>query len=127
MAGPMDPARGADLVVLGNVLTFDPARPRAGGVAAAGGVVLATGTAAEMRALAAPGAEILDAGAGTVLPGFRDAHLHLLALGRQASRVDLHGMDAAAVRAALAARAEGMPPDAWIEGAGWSAESLGLG
>src|SRR5688572_4304138 len=125
MAGPMDPARRADLVVTGRVLTLDPARPRAGAVAAAGGVVIATGSAAEMRALAGPGAAVVDAGEGTVLPGFRDAHLHLLALGRQASRLDLHGTDLAALRAAVAARAATLPPGAWIEGAGWSADSLG--
>ena len=121
----MEPARRADLVVLGRVLTFDPARPVAGGVAAAGGAVIAAGSPAEMRALAGPGAEVLDAGAGTVLPGFRDAHLHLLALGRQAARIDLHGLGLEGVRAAVAERAASLPPGAWIEGAGWSVDSLG--
>jgi predicted amidohydrolase YtcJ len=123
----MEGPRRADLVVLGRVLTFDPARPRAEGVAAAGGEILAVGTRAEMAALAGPGAALVDAGEGTVLPGFRDAHLHLLALGRQATRLDLHGMDLAAVVRAVEARAATLPPEAWVEGAGWSADSLGLG
>jgi predicted amidohydrolase YtcJ len=123
----MSAAPRADLVVLGRVLTFDPARPRAEGVAAAGGTVVAVGSRDEVRALAAPGAAIHDAGRGTVLPGFRDAHVHLLALGRQQSRIDLHGMDVDAVRRAVEDRAAKSPPGAWIEGAGWSLESLALG
>jgi len=117
----------ADLVVLGRVLTADPARPRAEGVAAAAGRVLAVGTRAEVLAAAAPGAEVLDAGGGTVAPGFRDAHLHLLPLGRQESRADLHGLGIEALRLGVAARAAALPPDAWVEGAGWSLDSLGLG
>jgi predicted amidohydrolase YtcJ len=124
MATPQGPA---DLVVLGRVLTLDPGRPAAGGVAAAGGKVLAVGTREEVRALAGPGAEVHDAGGGSVLPGFRDAHLHLLSLGRQEARADLHGLDLAGVRAALAARAAALPPGSWVEGAGWTLESLGLG
>jgi hypothetical protein len=123
----MAPEGRADLVVLGRVLTADPARPRAGGVAAAGGRVLAVGGRDEVRALAAPGAAIHDAGAGSVLPGLRDAHLHLLALGRQASRLDLHGLDLEEVRRAVAARAATLPEGAWVEGAGWTLESLALG
>jgi hypothetical protein len=117
----------ADLVVLGRVLTFDPALPRAGGVAVAAGGVVAVGPREEMRALAGPGAAVHDAGEGTVLPGFRDAHVHLLALGRQQSRLDLHGMDLAAARRAVEERASSTPAGAWIEGAGWTLESLGLG
>jgi hypothetical protein len=114
-------------VVLGSVLPFDPGRPRAEGVAVAGGIVIAGGSRKEMLSLAAPGAAVFDAGVGTVLPGFRDAHLHLLALGRQESRVDIHGMDLPAVLRAVEARAAALPEGAWVEGAGWTLESPGLG
>jgi predicted amidohydrolase YtcJ len=117
----------ADLVVLGRVRTADPERPVAGGVAAAGGRVIAVGPREEVRALAAPGAEVHDAGGGCVTPGFRDAHLHLLALGRQESRADLHGLDLAGLRATVAARAASVPEGGWVEGAGWSLDALGLG
>ena len=117
----------ADLVVLGRVRTADPARPLAEGVACAGGRVIAVGARGEIRALAGPGAEVHDAGSGAVTPGFRDAHLHLLALGRQESRADLHGLDLAGLRASVAARAASVPEGGWVEGAGWSLDSLGLG
>lgn len=117
----------ADLVVLGRVLTADPARPRAEGVAAAAGRIVAVGSRAGVLAAAAPGAAVHDAGGGTVVPGFRDAHLHLLPLGRQESRAELHGLGLEAVRLAVGARAAALPPDAWVEGHGWTVESLGLG
>lgn len=71
-------AKTADLVILnGKVLTMHPARPRAEAVALAGGMILAVGSTEEVRALAAPGARVIDAGGGTVLPGFIDSHVHL--------------------------------------------------
>ena len=71
-------AHQADRVIVnGRVLTMDAGAPRAQAVAMAGGTILAVGSTAEMRALAAPGAEIVDAMGGTVLPGFIDSHVHL--------------------------------------------------
>jgi len=119
--------RDADLVVLGRVRTADPARPLVGGLAARAGRVVAVGPRDEIAARAAPGAEVVDLGTGALTPGFRDAHLHLLALGRQASRADLHGLDLPGLRASVAARAGSTPEGAWVEGAGWSLDGLGLG
>ncbi|MHC4922509.1 MAG: amidohydrolase [Planctomycetota bacterium] len=115
----------ADLVVLGDVLTADPSNPRAGGVASRGGEVVAVGGRDDVAALAAPDATVLDVGAGSVVPGVRDAHRHLLPLGRSFARLDLHGLALDAVRAALNDRAS--TGDGWIEGAGWNLESLSLG
>ncbi|MEX1235968.1 MAG: amidohydrolase [Roseovarius sp.] len=71
-------ARNADLVILnGKVLTMDAGAPRAEAVALAGGAILAVGTTEEIRELAAPGAKVIDAAGGTVMPGFIDSHVHL--------------------------------------------------
>ena len=68
----------ADLVILnGKVLTMDAGHPRAEAVALAGGVIVAVGSTAEIRTLAAPDARVIDAAGGTVLPGFIDSHVHL--------------------------------------------------
>ena len=123
----MEPRPDVDLVILGTVLTADPSRPRAEGVACAGGRVVAVGGREEMRALAGPGARIEDIGEEEILPAFRDAHLHLLPLGRQASRVDLHGLGLDALRSAVAAHAAAHPHHPWVEGAGWSLDALSLG
>ncbi|MEY3309768.1 MAG: hypothetical protein RLZZ413_3806 [Pseudomonadota bacterium] len=68
-----------DLILLNaRIRTMDVARPQAQALAIAGGVILALGTDAEILALAGPATRRLDAGGRLVLPGFQDAHVHLL-------------------------------------------------
>jgi predicted amidohydrolase YtcJ len=74
-------------IVHGDLLTMDPARPRAEAMALHGGRILAVGTRDE-AARAAPGAPVTNA-PGTVVPGFNDAHVHLLYAGLELRRVDL--------------------------------------
>lgn len=71
-------------ILLGQVLTYsdDPflsgpeaGRITAGGIAMAGGRILAVGPAEALRA-AHPGAEVTDHGRALLSPGFIDAHLH---------------------------------------------------
>ncbi len=70
----------------------------------------------------------IDLNGRTVLPGFVDAHGHVLDLGFRAMRLDLSGTKSLAealdrVRAYAAAN-----PDArWIRGGGWNQEVWGLG
>ncbi len=111
-----------DLIVLdGRIRTMDPARPLVQALAARDGVVLALGDSAAIRALAGPGTRIVDAGGRLVLPGFQDAHIHLLNGGVElAEHAPLHGLPTLdALRAALAAHAARWSgPVVW--GAGWS-------
>lgn len=60
----------------GHVLTMDPSRPEAAAVALAGDTILAVGSEAEIQAVAAPDAQVIDLAGGVVLPGFNDAHCH---------------------------------------------------
>ncbi len=114
-------------MILGSLFRGDGSRAEDGGLAARAGSIVAVGSRAEAMAAAAPGARVIDAGRGTVLPGFRDAHVHLLSLGRHGARVDLHGLALPALRDAVRARAATLPPGAWLEGAGWSLDALSLG
>jgi imidazolonepropionase len=75
---------------IGALVTCDPDRGEAPGVvegaaiAAAGPLIRAVGTEPEVAAVAlAPGAVVLDAGGGAVVPGFVDAHSHLVWLGER--------------------------------------------
>jgi predicted amidohydrolase YtcJ len=69
----------ADLVLLNaDIRTMDPALPRATALAVKGGRILALGDDAAIRALAGAGTRRIDAGGRLVLPGFQDAHVHLL-------------------------------------------------
>ncbi|MFD0857568.1 amidohydrolase [Roseovarius aquimarinus] len=89
-------ARKADLVILnGKVLTMDDKAPRAEAVAIAGGTILAVGTNAEMRALAGPGARVIDAAGGTVMPGLIDSHVHLFQGSAALEFVSMEGVTSA--------------------------------
>ena len=64
----------ADLLIRNaKVVTMDPARPLTDAVLIRDGRVAALGAEAHQRA-----AEVVDAGGRLVLPGFQDAHIHLL-------------------------------------------------
>lgn len=74
----------------------------------------------EQDAHVATGADVLDAGARLVVPGFTDSHAHLLGTGLAMRSVDLKGAPsvAEAVRR-VGERVASSPPSAWIRGAGW--------
>jgi hypothetical protein len=105
------------------VVTGDPARPCAGAMALVGGRIAAVGD--EARAAVGPRAAILDAGGATVLPGFIDAHVHLLALARQLAGVDLSGVRSSAeLSAVLRAADRALPPGAWLRAYGYDEHCL---
>ncbi len=117
----------ADLIVLNaRILTMDPFRPRARALAVAGGRVLALGRDAAMRALAAPGARLIDAGGRMVLPGLQDTHIHLQDSGQDYSQnADLtRAATPADLVALLAAFAAGHDRP-WVLGTGWNASVFG--
>ena len=69
------------------VLTMDPARPVAGALGITNGRVAWLGDADEAHDLVGVGRRI-DLDGATVLPGFNDAHHHLLLLGQWLLQVD---------------------------------------
>src|SRR5262249_33734852 len=84
-----------------NLITLDPARPRAEALVAQGGRIVAVGDVGAMRERAGPGAAVLAAGGRTVTPGFADAHTHLDLWARARARLSLAG---ATTRAGAARR-----------------------
>jgi predicted amidohydrolase YtcJ len=66
------------IVVNGDIHTMDPARPVVEALAITAGRIMALGTTADIRYLAGKGTRVIDAGGRMVLPGFQDAHIHLL-------------------------------------------------
>ncbi len=108
----------ADLVVQGaQVRTLDPARPRAEGFAVLHGRFVAVGDAREAAAWRGPRTRVLDLAGRTVVPGFIDAHLHVLASGiRHVLGVDCSAGSVAEIQAALRARARETPSGEWIWG-----------
>src|SRR4051794_18711006 len=85
----MGDARRADIVLIGDVVTLDPAMPMAEAVAVTGDRILAVGSFDDLRATIGPNTRVVDARDGRVVPAFHDAHLHLLEYARAAGRLDL--------------------------------------
>lgn len=101
----------ADTLILNvRALTMDPDRPRAEAVALRGDRILAVGTRAEARAAAAPGAQVIDGGGATLLPGLIESHLHLFPGGAELEHLQLVGLlGPEAVADAVAAHAAARP------------------
>jgi predicted amidohydrolase YtcJ len=106
----------AELVLLNaNVLTMDPAQPKAQAVVISGGRILAVGSNDEVRDRAGDGATVRDLGGHTLLPGFYDSHNHMLATGLSLVSVDLSSARSVAdVVRAIGERASTSAPDEWV-------------
>src|SRR5450755_2226846 len=73
----------ADLIITNaKVWTVDKARPTAQAVAVLGDRIVAVGSTAEIYALRGPDTKVIDAGGKLLVPGFNDAHVHLVSGGR---------------------------------------------
>ncbi len=112
----------ADLIVINaDVRTMDPLKPRVEALASHRGRVVALGTTADIRALAAKGARVIDAEGRLVLPGFQDTHIHMQDSGtRHALDVDLAGLRTLhELQKTLSEFAKAHPEREWVKGHGW--------
>jgi predicted amidohydrolase YtcJ len=118
-----DPA--PDLILFNaQITTFVPDLPLCSAIACKHGRVVALGTDAEVRALASPRTEQVDLGGRTVVPGFNDAHNHMLEVGIKFTRLELENCQSIAEMVELVRqKAATTPPGEWIIGEGWN-ESL---
>lgn len=113
------------LLANANVITMDPARPRATAVAVAGGRIAAVGDdAAELAGRTAAG-DVLDLKGATLVPGFHDAHNHMLAFGLSLAEVDLRTGSLDELYDRIAARAAAVPAGEWIIGVGYDQNKTG--
>ena len=109
---------GADLVLVGDVYTVDPARSWASAVAIAGDRIVAVGAEADVRERAGPGAEVVRGAA--ILPGLQDAHIHPAFGARNLAHVNLDDLETPAQYLdRIGAFAKAHPDEPWILGGGW--------
>ena len=119
-SGPIAAEPYADLVLLnGRIHTQDAVRRVVDAVAIRDRAIVATGTTAEIRALAGPNTRSIDLGQRIVLPGFIDAHSHPAQSSQDLDKCDLGDklMTASAVIAAAAECFKSAPGNAsqWFE------------
>ncbi|HSC27621.1 MAG TPA: amidohydrolase [Vicinamibacterales bacterium] len=111
-------------IVNARVHTVDPAKPAAEAVAVCGAIIARVGSTAEVRRLAAPTTRVIDAGGRLVLPGFNDAHVHLIAGAEEIVGVDLRpSTDPADMARRLHDHAARLPAGRWITGGNWDHEA----
>lgn len=108
------------LFVNGDVRTMDPRRPRAAAVCVRGNTITAVGTSRDVLSWKERGDRVIDLRGRPVVPGFIDAHAHVLsyALTRRRLRLDHMGKDMVLKGVSDAARRQ--PRGSWILGRGWN-------
>ena len=113
------PKKVDTIVVNGVIYTVDSSFSTAQAMAIKDGLIVATGTDAEILA-AYTATEKIDAKGQAVYPGFIDAHAHFVGYGKSLFQVDLFGTtswEETVERVKVFAAAH--PELAWIEGRGW--------
>lgn len=112
------------IIVNAKIHTVDAARPAAQAVAICGEVIHRVGTTEEIRTLAGPKTRLIDAAGRLVIPGFNDAHVHLLDGADELVGVDLRpAKDEHDMARRLAAHAAKLPKGRWIVGGYWDHEA----
>ncbi|MFP6742719.1 MAG: amidohydrolase [Alphaproteobacteria bacterium] len=87
-----------------------------------GGTVTAAGDWRDLEGLAGSETKIIDLAGRVVIPGFCDAHMHLLPLGLAQREVDVRPEttpDIAAIVHAVRRRVAATPPGGWVVGRGY--------
>ena len=116
-------------IVLSNarVITLSRRRPIAQLVAVKGGRIAYVGTDSELSRLASAHAQVIDCAGQTLLPGFIDAHCHVMAYAASLQDVDCAACSVASIadiKVALSERARNTPPGQWIRGTGYDESAL---
>jgi predicted amidohydrolase YtcJ len=111
----------------GHLITIDPARPRATGVAVLGGRIVAVGDDLARHVTAD---RVVNLQGRTVVPGFHDAHNHMPSFGLGLADVPLSSPPIGSVDDILRAikeRAATQPPGTWVMGSGYDQNKLAEG
>jgi predicted amidohydrolase YtcJ len=109
------------LLVNANVLTMDPDRPTAGAVAVAGGRIV--GIYDGKPDVTAK--DVIDLRGLTLIPGFHDAHNHMIGFGLSLTEIDLRTGSLDELYARVAAKAATTPEGEWIIGSGYDQTRTG--
>ena len=109
----------------GRIHTLDPAQPQAQALACRAGKIVAVSRDDDLQGLIGPRTQVVDLGGHAVVPGFHDAHCHILLFGLSLVEVNARAATTLAdVVAAVAERTRGASPGAWIRGGGYNENTL---
>ncbi len=119
-AGEADDESPATMLVVGRIWTADARRPWAEAVALRDDRILAVGAREELEHYRGEKTRVIDAGAGMVVPGLIDSHIHLIDGGLRLSSVQLRdaGSREEFIRR-ISDYAHKQAKGAWITGGDW--------
>ncbi len=112
----------ATLILRGGRIWRGAGRGFTEALAVTGGQVTAAGDWRDLEGLAGNETKVIDLAGRVVIPGFCDAHMHLLPLGLAQRDVDVRPgatPDIAAIVAAVRQRVAATPPGGWVVGRGY--------
>lgn len=109
------------------VYTMNLEQPRVEAVLTIGDRIAAAGAGNDLKDAAGSGVEEIDLGGATLLPGFIEAHNHMISFGLTLGEVDARHptvTSIAEIAAAIGARAASQPPGTWVLARGYDDNKL---
>jgi len=109
------------------VLTMDARQPVAAALSISGDRIARVGTADEAAREAGARTRVIDCGGGSVVPGFHDAHMHILAYAAALDAADCgpaRVSTIADIRRVIRTAAAGAPEGEWIRARGYDHAAL---
>ncbi len=115
-----------DLILInGDIVTMNPSNPRAEALAVKGDRFIKIGNNQEILSLKTDKTKIIDLENNLLVPGFNDAHLHLLNYGYSLKMIDLASLKSINEiinKAKDFISTNNIAPGEWIRGKGWNHE-----
>ena len=113
----------ADLVLTdGRIWTGNPLQPDATAIAVIGERIVDVGSDDEISHWRGPNTTAVDAGGRRILPGFNDAHVHVVDAGMRLDNVNLKDADSPAEFVRRIGERARTKPGEWIRGGDWDDE-----
>ncbi len=111
------PFNAEQVILNANIITIDPKQPKAEALAILHGRFIAVGNSQDMAGLIGQDIQVLDLTGKTVLPGFIDAHIHVLNSGiRHVMSADCDLPSITSIQEALRERMETTATGEWVQG-----------
>ncbi|MCS7051123.1 MAG: amidohydrolase, partial [Thermomicrobium sp.] len=117
----------AYVVTNGTILTMDPNRPQVDAFGVIGERIVAVGSLTDVEPALPRGARRLDLAGATCLPGFNEAHNHMINFGFVLGQVNCRYPAVRSIEeivARFAERARELAPGTWIRGRGYDDNAL---
>ena len=109
---------GPDTIFIGKFVTLDDVNSVVEALAVTDGVIVATGSGADLRTMAGPQTEVVEI-PGVAVPGWVDGHVHISGLGKLLANINVQAMTKQRALATVAEAVAAAEPGTWLTGRGW--------